>query len=205
MHDRTWQPICMMLLSIFVGVGMAHAEPPRLGEKAPEFRLRDIDGEVRSLADYRGSFVVLEWFNPECPFMRKHYDSGSMQQLQGLYSGQDMVWLTIDSSAPGRQGYLTSAEAHEVLAREGAKPTAMILDPDGTLGRLYGAKTTPHMFIIDPEGMLIYHGAIDDTPSTSPGDVGTAINYVQATFDQALAGEPVSTPASQPYGCSVKY
>jgi len=176
-----------------------------IGEPAPGFALTDSTGTARSLAEFRGRVVVLEWFNHECPFVRKHYDSGNMQRLQAAYTDQGVVWLTIVSSAPGKQGYLSAEQANAVIRERGARQTALLLDPDGTVGRRYGAKTTPHLFIIDPEGRLLYAGAIDDRPSTDPDDIRVATNYVQQALDEALAGQLVSVPETKPYGCSVKY
>ena len=177
-----------------------------IGETAPDFTLTDHTGGERSLSDYRGRFVVLEWFNDDCPFVKKHYTSGNMQGLQSTYTEQDVMWLTIASSASGRQGYIASPqEATEIIEQRDSHQTVLLLDPAGAVGRLYGAKTTPHMFIIDPDGLLIYAGAIDDTPSTDPADVPQATNYVQLALDAAMAGQPVPTPTTKSYGCSVKY
>ncbi len=177
-----------------------------IDKTAPDFTLTDNAGGERSLSDYRGRFVVVEWFNNDCPFVNKHYTSGNMQGLQSTYTEQDVVWLTIASSAPGHQGHIASPrEATEIIERRDAHQTALLLDPAGAVGQLYGAKTTPHMFIIDPDGLLIYAGAIDDTPSTDPADVTQSTNYVQLALDSAMAGQPVSTPATKSYGCSVKY
>ena len=144
-------------------------------------------------------------FTPECPFVRKHYDSGNMQGLQGKYTGENVVWLSIDSSAKGNQGYLTPEGASQFIVVRKAMSTAVLLDPQGEVGRLYGAKTTPHMFIIDPQGKLVYQGAIDDIPSTNPADVDKAKNYVDETLGTALSGGPVTGFATKSYGCSVKY
>ena len=177
-----------------------------IGETAQDFTLTDHAGGERSLSDYRGRFVVLEWFNNDCPFVNKHYTSGNMQGLQATYAEQDVVWLTIASSAPGRQGHIASPqEAVEIIEQRASRQTALLLDPEGAVGQLYGAKTTPHMFIIDANGLLIYAGAIDDTPSTDPADVTQATNYVRLALDAAMAGQPVSTSATTSYGCSVKY
>jgi peroxiredoxin len=175
------------------------------GETAPDFTASDTTGTARSLSQFKGKFVVLEWFNPDCPFVRKHYDSGNMQRLQEAYTGRGVVWLTVASSAQGKQGYLTPEAGNAVMAQRGSHQTALLLDPEGQVGRLYGAKTTPHLFIVGPEGAVIYAGAIDDTPSADPSDVPGAANYVQQALDQAMAGQPVATPETAPYGCSVKY
>jgi peroxiredoxin len=176
-----------------------------VGGPAPDFNLTDAHGTTRSLAQFRGTFVVLEWFNNECPFVRKHYGSGNMQRLQADATARGVAWLTIVSSASGKQGYLTPEQALAVLAERGSHQTALLLDPDGTVGRLYGAKTTPHCFIINPEGRVIYAGAIDDRPSTDPADIPGATNYVTQALEEALAGKPVSVPSTKSYGCSVKY
>jgi peroxiredoxin len=175
------------------------------GESAPAFSLPDQDGRTRSLSDFRGKFVVLEWFNNDCPFVRKHYGSGNMQGLQAAYTGRGVVWLTIASSAPGRQGHVSAEEARAIIAHRDARQTALLLDPDGAVGRRYGAKTTPHMFVINPEGVVIYKGAIDDRPSADPADIDGAVNYVQQALEDAMAGGPVTVADTTPYGCSVKY
>ena len=176
-----------------------------VGEPAPEFSLTDAHGTARSLAEFQGKFVVLEWFNNDCPFVGKHYNSGNMQALQADATGRGVVWLTMASSAPGRQGHLTREQALAVIAERDAHQTALLLDPDGVVGRLYGAKTTPHLFLISPEGRVLYAGAIDDRPSTDPADVPGATNYVRQALNEALAGKPVSVPSTKSYGCSVKY
>ncbi len=185
--------------------GRCADEALAIGQIAPDFTLTDADNRSLSLKDFAGQFVVLEWMNPDCPFVRKHYDSDNMQALQRAYTGKGVVWLSIDSSAPEKQGHLTQQMARAFLEQRQAKPSALLLDPDGTVGRLYKAKTTPHLFIIDPQGRLIYEGAIDDTPSVDPADVETARNYVRQALEEALAGKPVSTPQTRSYGCSVKY
>lgn len=181
------------------------ADGGTVGASAPDFTLSDAAGTPRRLSDSRGKFVVLEWFNNECPFVRKHYDSGNMQALQSAYTGHGVIWLTIASSAPGKQGHLTPEAATQVIQQRQAKQTALLLDPDGTVGRRYGAKTTPHMFVINPEGVMIYAGALDDQPSFDPTDLPTATNYVRQALDEAMAGKPVSVASTRPYGCSVKY
>lgn len=178
---------------------------PVVGEPAPDFTLTDISGQTRSLSEFTGQFVVLEWFNHDCPFVRKHYGSGNTQRLQQAYTDKGVVWLSINSSAPGKQGSLTPHQAAQLTQEKQAVPTAVFLDERGEVGRLYGAKTTPHLFVINPAGVLIYAGAMDDRPSTDPADVDGAHNYVAAALDAALAGQPVAVAATQPYGCSVKY
>jgi peroxiredoxin len=197
--------VCPVLGIAWLAAAPVCAAGAAVDESAPAFSAPDASGRTRSLDEFAGKFVALEWVNPDCPFVRKHYDSGNMQRLQRTYTGQGVVWLSVNSSAPGKQGHLTGATARAFVQQRGAAPTAVLLDPDGTVGRAYGAKTTPHMFVIDPQGVLIYAGAIDDVPSAEPADVTRATNYVQAALDAALAGQPVATPRSQPYGCSVKY
>jgi peroxiredoxin len=182
---------------------VAHATT--VGQPAPEFTGKDSQGKTISLADYRGKYVVLEWTNRDCPYTKKQYDSGNMQALQKEWTAKGVVWLTVLSSAPGEQGYLTADQENAQMARVHAHPTAAILDPSGQIGRLYGAKTTPHMFVIDPHGKLIYDGAIDDKPTTDLADVKGAKNYVSAALREAMAGQAVQVASTRPYGCSVKY
>jgi peroxiredoxin len=177
----------------------------RVGEPAPDFTATDSNGQVHKLSQYAGKFVVLEWHNRGCPYTQKHYDTGNMQRLQREWTARGVIWLTVISSAPGKQGYVTAAEENAFLKQVNAAPTAVLLDPTGALGHLYGAKTTPQMFIINPQGVLIYNGAIDDRPTTDVADIKNAKNYVSAALTEALAGKPVSDPATRPYGCSVKY
>jgi len=176
-----------------------------VGQPAPAFTATDSNGKSQSLASYKGKFVVLEWTNDECPFVGKHYGSGNMQNLQKTYTQKGVVWLTINSSAPGKEGHVDAAKANAIVKQQGAAPTAYLLDPQGTVGRAYGAKTTPHMFVVDPQGRLVYAGGIDDKPSTDEADVKTAKNHVKAALDETMAGKPVSVTVSQSYGCGVKY
>ena len=196
--------------SVILVVGWCSAAPSAqaqavAGQPAPEFTVTDTTGAPRSLSALKGTFVVLEWFNNQCPFVRKHYDSGSMQRLQEAYTSKGVVWLTVVSSAPGKQGAVSAEEANDIIRQRGAHQTAMLLDPTGELGQRYGAKTTPSLFVIDPEGTVIYAGAIDDRPSTDPADLAGATNYVAQALDEAMAGRPVSVPETTSYGCSVKY
>jgi len=181
------------------------AAAAKIGAPAPDFDVTDIQGQERKLADLKGKFVVLEWHNQGCPYVAKHYNSGNMQRLQKDLTGEGVVWLTVISSAPGKQGYVTPDEEKKYLQEKQAAPTAVLLDPDGKLGRLYGAKTTPNMYLIDDKGMLVYSGAIDDKPTFDADDIPGAKNYVLAAYDEAKSGKPVSTAATAPYGCSVKY
>ena len=176
-----------------------------VGTAVPAFIGWDIDGKKWTNESVKGRYVVLEWMNPECPFSKKHYDSHNMQQLQRRYTGQGVVWLTVDSSAPGKQGYLTPPLARTFIKECSWAGTALLLDSTGRVGRTFDATTTPHIFILDPKGQLIYQGAIDDRPSTEPADVQGATNYVAQTLDAAMAGKPVSVANTRPYGCSVKY
>ena len=172
---------------------------------APDFKGTDSNGLEHSLSQYRGKYVVLEWANKGCPFDQKHYLSGSMENLQKEWTAKGVVWLSVISSAPGEQGYVTPAEENTYLKTMHAAPTAAILDPDGTIGRLYAAKTTPHIFVIDPTGKLIYQGAIDDKPTTEQSDLKGARNYLNETLTAAMAGKPLQVESTRPYGCSVKY
>ncbi len=195
-----------MLLAALVLVFpiLSHAEVT-VGAAAPDFTLTDTNGKAQSLSQYKGKFVVLEWFNHDCPFVHKHYDGGNMQGLQKEYTGKDVVWLSINSSAMGKEGYKTPEESNALTAEKSAAPTAVLIDADGKTGKMYGAKTTPHMFIVNPEGMLIYQGAIDDKASADPADIATSKNYVKSALDEAMAGKAVTDAATKSYGCSVKY
>jgi len=178
---------------------------PTVGQPAPAFTGTDMHGKKVSLADLKGKYVVLEWHNQGCPFVVKHYESGNMQKLQKELTGQGAAWITVISSAPGKQGHVTAAEEEAYLKAQNATPTDVVFDEDGKIGQAYGAKTTPHMFVIDDKGTLVYAGAIDDKASTDKADVAGATNYVQAAYTEAKAGQPVKTPSTAPYGCSVKY
>ena len=194
--------LAFTILSI---AGLSAAEMPKVGAAAPSFNLPGADGKTHSLGDFKGKYVVLEWFNPGCPFVQKHYTSDNMQKLQKEFTGKDVVWLTIDSSAEGTQGYLTPEEAKKQMTEWKMSPTALLLDPSGKVGHEYHATNTPHMFVINPEGKLIYEGAIDSKASTDPGDIGSSTNYVKIALEEAMAGKPVSTAQTKAYGCSVKY
>jgi AhpC/TSA family len=204
---KTMSVAALAAISI-LAVDQATAVPPpaaRVGEPAPQFNAQDIMGKTIRLADYAGKTIVLEWTNDGCPFVGKHYDSGNMQALQQRYTAAGVVWLTLASSAPGEQGYVTPAEAKADLAHWRATPTDFLLDPDGVVGRLYDARATPNMVVIDRTGRVAYMGAIDDTPSTRLADVKTAHNYVTAALDALAAGQPVAVTSTRAYGCSVKY
>lgn len=176
------------------------------GKPAPAFtNVKDINGKTHNLADYKGKTVVLEWVNYDCPFVKKHYSSNNMQDLQRKYTAKGVVWLSVNSSAPGKEGNYTIAEWKQKSAERKVAAHAILLDPDGKTGKAYGAKTTPHMYVIDPAGRLVYAGAIDSVPSASADDIRGATNYVRQALAQAMAGQPVSTPTSVAYGCSIKY
>ncbi|HEY6292014.1 MAG TPA: redoxin domain-containing protein [Terriglobia bacterium] len=181
------------------------ARAVRVGEPAPDFTASDSNGQSHTLSAYRGKFVVLEWHNRDCPYTRKQYESGNMEKLQQKWTMRGVEWFTVISSAPGKQGYVTAAQENAYVLEVHAAPSAVLLDPEGKLGRLYQAKTTPHMFIIDPNDILIYNGAIDDKPTTDLSDIAAAHNYVDAALEAALAGRPVEVSVTRPYGCSVKY
>ncbi len=181
------------------------AKVATVGSKAPDFTLADAAGKKHALSDYKGKYVVLEWVNFDCPFVRKHYDSKNMQGLQTTYTGQEVVWLSICSSAPGMQGFFEGEALAKRIADEGMKSTAYLVDTDGAVGKVYEAKTTPQMFVIDPQGVILYSGAIDDKPSAKPEDVKGAVNYVTEALTLAKSGKPLSTTWTKSYGCSVKY
>ena len=181
------------------------AAAPVVGQPAPNFKLADTNGKPVTLADFRGKTVVLEWSNPDCPFVRKHYSSGNMQKAQAAAARDGVVWLTINSSAPGKQGHVNGGQAKSFVAKAGARPAAYLLDPRGVVGKVYAAKTTPHMYIVNKAGTLVYAGGIDDKPTPNPADVNGARNHVLAALSELKAGKPVSVATSRPYGCSVKY
>ena len=183
--------------------GAATAAAP--GSPAPGFTLTDTAGRTVNLADYKGRFVVLEWTNPECPFVQKHYVSKNMQALQKEAGGKDVVWLSINSTSEDSGEYKTGDQMANWMRAQGAAPKATLIDGKSTTGRAYAAKTTPHMFVVDPTGRIVYNGAIDDKRSANPADVKTAHNYVRAALTEALAGKPVTVASTPPYGCSVKY
>lgn len=176
-----------------------------VGQAAPVFKAVDSNGQTLSLDQYLGKTVILEWTNHECPYVKKHYESNNMQTLQKEATTQGVVWLSVISSAPGEQGYVKAADANRLSKERGAAPSQILLDPSGELGRLYNARTTPHMFVIDPAGKLVYMGGIDDKPTAAKSDLAKAKNYVRAALGDLTAKRPVATPVSQPYGCNVKY
>lgn len=190
-------------LLTFASLSASAAAVP--GQPAADFKLTDVTGKPQRLADHRGRFVVLEWFNQGCPFVQKHYESGNMQSLQRKFTERGVVWLAISSTNPKSSDYRDPVRAQGVMKDWRMAPSAFLLDEDGSVGRTYGAKATPHMFVVDPKGTVIYAGAIDDTPTWRPEDVKTARNHVAAALDEAMAGKPVSQPSTAAYGCSVKY
>ncbi len=199
-QSLTFSLVFLTLLSLVLPAAAA-----RVGNAAPDFTAPDTNGNIHKLSDYKGKFVVLEWSNRGCPYTQKHYNSGNMQQLQREWTARGVIWLTVISSGPGKQGYVTGPEENAYLKQVNAAPTAVLLDPTGALGHLYDAKTTPDIFIISPQGTLIYSGAMDDKPTTDVADVSGAKNYVSAALNDATSGKTVAVPTSRPYGCSVKY
>ncbi len=197
--------ILVLSLTVLLATNLTYGKDLKIGKSAPGFSLTDINGKVHALKDYRGKYVVLEWVNYDCPFVKKHYNSGNMQSLQKTYTGKDVVWLSINSSAPGKQGNFTSAEVQKRAQAHGASFSAYLVDEDGKVGNRYDAKTTPHIFIIDPAGDLIYKGAIDNIRSTNIEDIAKAENYVSAALDAVMAGKRIEVSNTQSYGCSVKY
>ena len=198
------KPMLVAFTALAVIAAPASAAP-LIGQAAPNFRATDVNGKAVSLSSYRGKTVVLEWHNPGCPFVKKHYGSGNMQKAQAAAATDGVVWLTINSGAPGKQGHLSGAEARSMLAQAGARPSAYLLDPAGAVGRAYDAKTTPHMYVVNKAGTLVYAGGIDDKPTANPADVNGARNHVLAALSELKAGKAVSVTTSRPYGCAVKY
>jgi peroxiredoxin len=175
------------------------------GTTAPDFTLTSVDGTSVKLSQYRGKYVVLEWFNSECPFVQKHYNSGNMQSLQSTFTDKGIVWLAINSTNPKHSNYRDAGRSRQIMSDWKGNPSSLLLDPDGKVGRAYGARTTPHMYIIDPDGKLVYMGGIDNKPSFSQRDIPGAKNYVVAALDELLTGRAVSADDTRPYGCSIKY
>jgi peroxiredoxin len=190
------------------GFGIAGAAPgtqARIGAPAPSFSLADSTGKTVSLADFKGKTVVLEWTNHDCPYVRKHYGGNNMQALQKKWTGQGVVWLSVISSEPGSQGFVTADQANKLTKDRGAAPTAVLFDPKGDVGHAYGAQTTPHMYVITGNGTLVYMGGIDDKATARLEDLKTAKNFVDAALKEVAEGKPVSVTTSRPYGCSIKY
>ena len=197
--------LLIALLTVAASTALLAADSPAVGTNAPDFSLTDSKGKTQSVSQYKGKYVVLEWFNPECPFVKKHYGSGNMQKLQSEYTGKGVVWLSIDSSAPGLEGNLTAEQAQKVMKDWNTKQTALLLDPEGKAGRVYNARNTPHMFVINPEGKIVYEGAIDSKATPNPADIPSSTNYVKAALDESMSGKSVSNSNTRPYGCSIKY
>ena len=194
---------CLALAAAFPALAAAPGAAP--GAAAPDFTIADTAGKAVKLADYRGKFVVLEWTNPECPFVRKHYNSSNMQGLQKEWGAKDVVWLTINSTNSGHSEFKSADEMASWVRAQGAAPRATLIDGTSATARAYGAKTTPHMFVVDPTGKLLYNGAIDDKRTSNPADAKVANNYVRAALIEATAGKPVTVASTTPYGCSLKY
>jgi peroxiredoxin len=194
-----------LLVALLAGTALPAADEPQIGQPAPDFSTVDSQGQMRHLADYRGKVVVLEWTNAECPFTRKHYESGNMQSLQSLARDHGIVWLSVISSAPGKQGYVDGPGADRLTQTRRAAPAAVLLDPSGSVGRLYHAKTTPHMFVIDAKGNLRYMGGIDSIATPDVADIAKAEPYLKEAMLAVADNQPVANPATRPYGCSVKY
>jgi peroxiredoxin len=195
----------MLGLAAALAVVSAPALAATVGQPAPEFSAPDLAGKAVKLSDFRGKFVVLEWTNPECPYVRRHYDSGNMPSLQKEFAAKGVVWLAVNSSSPESGEFTPPDGMTKWVAAKGAAPTAVLIDKDGKVGRLYGARTTPHMYVIDPQGKLVYAGAIDDKRWANVEETKSAKNHVRAALGEAMAGKPVAVSATTPYGCSVKY
>jgi alkyl hydroperoxide reductase subunit AhpC len=196
----------IVLGALFAGLSVTQAATgPEIGKPAPDFTLQSSQGKPVTLSSFQGKYVVLEWTNPDCPFVHKHYDSGNMQRLQRTYTEKGVIWLAINSAAEGKEGYTTAQQAEEKRVAQKSQATAILLDPQGKVGKLYQAKTTPHMFVINPVGKVIYMGAIDDRPTVDVADIPGAKNYVARVLDQSMEGKTVTDPVTKPYGCSVKY
>lgn len=204
MFNRRYLVLAAVAVLTAAGAAAAQGTAPAINQPAPNFTAPGADGRTHSLSQYRGKTVVLEWTNHECPYVKKHY-SGAMQALQRDATREGVVWLSIVSSAPGEQGHITGAQAKQLTASRKASPTAVLLDPSGAVGRLYGAKTTPHMFVINQQGRLIYAGGIDDVPSKKVEDLQRAKPLVRLALADVKAGRPVAISSSRPYGCGVKY
>jgi len=202
---RIFAAALLILATAWLSIAAPSSAEAIPGKAAPSFRLVDSQGNAHALGDFKGKYVVLEWVNYECPFVGKHYRSGNMQALQKEYTSKGVVWLSICSSAPGKQGFYEGTELAERITAMKAVPTAYLVDADGEVGQMYGAKSTPTMAVIDPRGILLYEGGIDDIASTDVADIGRAHNFLREVLDAALSGKPVPISSSRAYGCSVKY
>ena len=198
-------PAVLGMAALLLAAAPPALAAPAVGQPAPDFTAVDTKGTSHSLGDFKGKTVILEWTNHECPYVVKHYDSGNMQALQTEAAEGDIVWLTVISSAPGQQGAVAPEKADELTAARNAAPTAVLFDPEGTMGRAYDARTTPHMYVIDPQGTLAFMGGIDDKPTTDVADVPGATNHVRAALADLADGKPVAEAVTRPYGCSIKY
>lgn len=196
---KTILAVCTLLIS-----SLCFGEA-KVGVAAPSFSEVDHAGKTHTLDTHKGKWVVLEWYNQDCPYVKKHYSKNNMQTLQGKYTEKGVVWLTVAGSAEGEQGYVAPKTAEAQYKTAGMKSTALLLDGDGTMGKAYGAKTTPHMFVIDPKGMLVYAGAIDSNNSSDASDIPKSTNYVAAALDEGMSGKPITIASKKAYGCSVKY
>jgi peroxiredoxin len=194
-----------VLCTLAASTALFAADSPAVGTNAPDFSVADSKGKTQTVSQYKGKYVVLEWFNPECPFVKKHYGSGNMQKLQEEFTGKGVVWLSIDSSAPGKEGHLTAEQANAKMTEWKTKQTALVIDADGKAGQAYGAKNTPHMFVINPEGKIVYEGAIDSKATPNASDIAGSTNYVKVALEESMGGKTVSNANTKPYGCSVKY
>lgn len=195
----------LFAISILTFAALGAQASAVVGQPAPNFTATDTSGKTVSLADFKGRHVVLEWVNPGCPYVVKHYGSQNMQGTQKEATAKGVVWLAVNSTAPDHYDYRAPAAMGQWMAGQKAAASATLMDPDGKVGRAYGARTTPHMYIVDPQGKLVYAGAIDNKPTANPADVATATNHVKVALNEALAGKPVSQATTRPYGCSVKY
>ena len=204
MMTRHLLALCLAASATLLAPSCAGAAPA-VGQKAPEFTLTDTAGKTVKLSDFRGKHVVLEWNNPGCPYVRRHYDSANMQALQKEVTGKNVVWLAVNSTADSHPDYLAPAQLGRWMVQQKASPTATLMDEDGSVGKAYGARTTPHMYMVDPKGTLVYAGGIDDKPYARAEDQKTATNYVRQGVNEALAGKALSKSVTAPYGCSVKY
>ena len=206
MKSRILKNMMFSFLVLMLSSGAPEANAQlNTGEPAPDFTLTDTEGQTHSLSQHQGKFVVLEWINDGCPFVQKHYNSGNMQQLQAALAEEGAVWYSVASSAEGKQGHHSPEEWNQYLADQESEAAALLLDPAGEVGKAYGAQTTPHMYLIDPQGNLVYQGAIDSKPSPDPADIPNSTNYVWQAYQEASSGQAVSEPSTKAYGCSVKY
>ena len=204
-YARSRAAMAMIVLALIIGISSPCVAAVEIGKSAPPFAATDTNGATVTNDSIKGKFTVLEWTNHLCPFVKKFYSAGKMQELQKTYTNKGVVWISVISSAIGKEGYVVPAEANAIASQNKSMANHIILDTTGDICRAYGAKTTPTMIVIDPKGSVIYAGAIDDKNTSNSADIGTANNYVVAALDEAMAGKPVTTPATRSYGCSVKY